>query len=67
MFVFQKLIDLSTCLYGSGLEILICMHYIYISSASYTHGILSKLLSLGRFFENYAKCRWSTNELFHDP
>lgn len=29
MFVFQKLTDLSTRLYGSGLEILIYMHCIF--------------------------------------
>lgn len=65
MFVFQKLIDLSIFFYGSGLEILIYMHYIYTSSASYTNGFLSNLLSFGHFFlENCFKwlnANWSTN------
>lgn len=62
MFVFQKLIDLSIFLYDSGLEILIYMHYIYTSSASYTNGFLSNLLSLGYLLLN---ADWPTNELFH--
>lgn len=59
MFVFQSIIDLNSRFHGCGLEALIGMHSIYISSSRNRNGLLLKLL-ICFISENHAKRR-----LFH--